>query len=1038
MTKIGRSADAGETVLTQRGDFFVLTLDPAAEKAVESSFPDHAGQTRLLGDVAAADQCVAQVLAIIDERLTSVMTPERERILGMFRKVALEGGRLPRGGLKYHLRATLALADVSFRTWVEQAALREDVDRIAPLLPIDDMQAVVHERGGPRAESIIGLARKTMDEMEISREVLPRESLRSYRPSVKAFAKRMGVELSVIYGLSLVKRELSERVKIGRIELGAPYFDPHAPSRAERRAAREALKKLLVTYVKLKTPIAASSQRADRIDLDWLLDEAAILDRRLRDCMKCDPLFRHALAEVIRKVRLKPVHLSRIDPGVVSYERLEKEGDQSMREMYRRENPNPDGVSTAEEGWMANQRSFLKRLMKVASRSPVEDAAADFAVKGFADVVATGRTGSVKGDAAYDKSIERWRTVAKALMEATVFPASFAGALDAAMVAVGRDAPSLSAEIGCKRGLIHAWRRGSSLPTFQNFHLIGRLEVALGLVEGTLSKRVPSIRSSRTITGGRKEITLEDGRVLPLAGLWRYMHPDAPIWPEDRLRVHVEETHARVFGVDTPHRVRQRAAMTNAYNLPEPDPISPIWKEMDDLVGFQTGMIDDGRLRNPLSEWNSEGTVKLHRSQITTFVRWLMLPVAVGGLGIAPELISFSLLINYKIVLRYVTWRVLRAADLEVNGERIGPKITATEKMLLFFFANLLDPEFGWVTQSRGVLKPLQAIDTTFRMPFIRSAKQTTEIVDDDTCLLAVVMPPEIVASASTEEGWRNQAAAASAHIRSTGARFSRSFRLIRDPQQLIMPILRHQHPIGVGLRMVRDALANVRPIATSPYLHASDVQRALAFLLLMLVVFRSGTMRNLTWRADGTGNVRKTIEGWEIVVGADNFKNGFSPELFGPTWNRRDYERTLGDWGDFGEVIEHFITKCRPILLGNRESDLLFPPPKGRTDWSESNFNYLVMSFTRKWCVYNPRYGTGMSGVRAFGPHPARNIVATHIVRNHPNEDRWRLASIILQTGIEKVKLRYGWVTTREELAKTDDLYAEASKLAASNADLY
>jgi hypothetical protein len=430
--------------------------------------------------------------------------------------------------------------------------------------------------------------------------------------------------------------------------------------------------------------------------------------------------------------------------------------------------------------------------------------------------------------------------------------------------------------------------------------------------------------------------------------------------------------------------------------------------------------------------------VKLHRNQITTFVRWLMLPKAQGGLGIPAELISFSLILNYKIVLRYITWRVLRAADLEVDGKRIGPKITATEKMLLAFFGNLVDPHYGWVTQSKDVLKPLEVIDTQFRMPFIRAGKETTDIVDDESCPLEMVMSPELVLAATTEEGWRTCAAAASVHIRSTGARFAKSFKLIRDPQQLIMPILRHQHPVAVGLRMVRDALANVRPIATSPHLHASDVQRALAFLLLMLVVFRSGTLRNLTWRADGTGNVRRTADGWEIVVGAENFKNGFSPELFGPTWNRRDYERTLGNWGNFDEVMEHFITKCRPILLAGRESDLLFPPPKGRTDWSENNFNYLVTSFTRKWCVYNPRYGTGMVGVRTFGPHPARNIVATHIIRNHPTEDRWRLASIVLQTGIEKVKLRYGWVTTREELAKTDSLFAEASSLAAGNADLY
>jgi len=206
------------------------------------------------------------------------------------------------------------------------------------------------------------------------------------------------------------------------------------------------------------------------------------------------------------------------------------------REIYRADTPKAEPASDKEERWVANQLSFLSRAMRVAARGPEDDAAADFADAGFDAIVAQGRTGSVKGDAAYEQSMVRWKRIAKSLMEATTFPASFAGALDAGMVATGIDAPTLAGKIDCKKGLIHAWRRGGSLPTFQNVYLVSRIETALRLVEGTLMKRLPKTRNSRTMLGGRKEITLDDGTVVHLSGLWRYMHPEAPMWPEEKLR----------------------------------------------------------------------------------------------------------------------------------------------------------------------------------------------------------------------------------------------------------------------------------------------------------------------------------------------------------------------------------------------------------------------------------------------------------------------------------------------------------------------
>lgn len=986
---------------------------------------------------AAASAARAARAAAIEGCLADATTREHIAWLEAMKALNIAGGQLPRGGNKYHVRATLALGGVTWEVFLKQPALRKDVNRIAPMFKLGETQASAHVRGD-RVNSMQALARAGMDEMERLHIPIARQAQaeKARYPSGDAFADHMGWPRSVVRRSGPIRMELNLRVSDGRLTLGEPFFDPGAPTRAQKRVAYVALKKVLKERLRTGRPIPARSERSDKIDLDALLDEAELFDPRLREDMKNHQMFRRDLSQVIRKVRLKPVHLSRIDPRVVEYGRLEKEGEPLLRQIYRADTPRAEAGSAAEDGWVANQLSFLNRFRKVNGRTPADDAAPDLQGEDHEELRDAGHTASVKGNIAYGQSLDRWKRIVDTLVRSISFPASFAGALDAAMVASGLDAPTLARRIGCKKALIHAWRQGVSLPTFQNLHLAAALERELGLTSGTLGERLPTIRSSRTIYGGRKEVTLADGTVVQLAGLWRYMHTDAPMWSEEKLREQVEEARERVFGADTPHRVRMRAAISNAYELPEPDTSSPIWAELDDLVAFQTGLIDDGRLRHPRSEWRSAGTVKLHRGQITTFVRWLMLAEDKGGAGFAPGRISFSLIMNYRLVLRYVVWRVMRSAHLKVNGEAIGPRITATEKQLLALFAGLLDPVFGWLAQSRHVVAPVVADPREFREPFIRAGKDGIDIVDDETCRRSAWMPAAVVAAANAD--WAAASGVACAHIRSATSRFQQSFKLIRDPQQLMMPILRHQHPVAVGLRMAREALDHARPIETSPHLHAADVQKALAFLMLLLVVFRSQTMRALTWRPDGTGNIRKVNGGYEVVVEAGCFKNGVNPELFGPSWNPRDYERALGDWAGLNRVLDHYLAKCRPILLAGRESDLLFPPPKGRTDWSEHNFNHLVMSFTRKWCVYNPRTGTGMRGVKAFGPHPARNIVATHIIRNHPTEDRWRLASIVLATGVEQVKTRYGWVTSREELAKTDYLFKEASDIAGSEADLY
>jgi hypothetical protein len=314
---------------------------------------------------------------------------------------------------------------------------------------------------------------------------------------------------------------------------------------------------------------------------------------------------------------------------------------------------------------------------------------------------------------------------------------------------------------------------------------------------------------------------------------------------------------------------------------------------------------------------------------------------------------------------------------------------------------------------------------TTFQLEEMTALDGVFVVRMPDHPTMHEVMSRELVDSISKD--WTGAILAARRMLSSLASMVQTHYTMIRDPHKLVLPILKAEQPIAVVLRQIAEALKRARPLKTSPMDHARDYRNAVAMLLLVTVVFRSDTLRDLEWRSDGTGNLIRTAEGYDVVVGSDRFKNGRCEWLFGPTFRRRDYERELKDWKGLNGILDHYLKVCRPILLKGRNSDLLFPTAQKAEDWSHSTFNTVITGWTRTWSVRNERHGTGLDGVLPWGPHCIRDIVATHIVGNHAGEERWELASAILGASVAVVRRNYAFVNARRELGKADSLYADA-----------
>lgn len=982
-------------------------------------------------------------------------TYAQRRLASYLAGVRARGEALARMGNSYAEKVILSQAGIPFEIFVGDAGVRSLLARYGCRFPIADhvLESRLLDKSG---QSFTAFIEAQLDEMESRNVRVMRMHAGRDLPSSQWWADHMGVPRSLICNNGSLRGRLQRRLKAGSLKLGSVFHDTRKLTKAQLRDLRTMAEVVLVKHQREGCPLPSHPERSDKIYWDYIFDQAEIFDPHHRDMMSINAGLRKLVTRTIDLVGMTPrgvQNAAKSEPSFAAM--LNPEGDAIglVRQEYRRTHPQlqPEGIE--ERRHIANEISYLRRACLAAGLElnqtfPTED--------GFDAFRDGGLTESTKGNAVYRASLERWRTVALALSRAGVFPATFHGAFAMAMDLQQMDAATLAAEIGAPRRLIYNWRSGRTPPMLTTEHFVIAAETVLNVPAGTFTSRLGEL-DARRAARDRTFITLPDGTEVRLSLWWRKLPCGAAGWPDEKLIPELVEAMERHGSKRSPAHLRAGAAQRNIWGLPEEDPTCTIWVEWEDLLKFKTLAAGDSRLQPVTLAWKTVGTIRNRRAVVSGFERWCRLPVEAGGLGLAPPDVSFRLVLNPDVVLRYVVWRSTRCADLVCEGEALGVQIAATETGILSFFNGLLEPDFGWLTQSEQELGIPQPILTTFRLPQLKVVKDSFEVVDDERCREVAVLSEEMVSRIATN--WTDAAASSRRQIRLLNSNWQVSFKLMRDPKASILPIVQHGAPIAVMLRMIREALKRVRSLESSPKRHARDYLRIVAALLLTLVVFRSETLRDITWKSDNSGQLRwvegafrltkkgesKWVDGhYEVVVPADGFKNLRSWVLFGPSWNRRAYERDLKDWGGLDGILKHYVEVCRPILLNGRSSDLLFPPPTARKgypekeSWTEHDFHQLIKAFTRMWCVFNKRFGTGMIGVRAFGPHPFRDLVATHVLYHWPNEDRWDLAARLLGTGVDQVKSRYGWIDTRRELSAFDGMFDEASELAWSDAPLW
>ncbi|USI73938.1 hypothetical protein [Sphingomonas morindae] len=871
-----------------------------------------------------------------------------------------------------------------------------------------------------KTTSFIAIVRAKLDALPHG-TLIPAFGQNGTRVSWAGLSELLGLPLVELSRHVQAKREVLDRVADGRLRLGKRFVDTSTRGVA-RRKDRARLIKVIEGYGAKGVPIPMQGLARRMFDFDRLLDEAGIKNARMRDAFKRDQNVRKVLRQVSAKIGSE--HPADRKLPVITFSELVERGRQVATARYRETHPTGEPNGPKEIAYVRNEISPLKRTMEVNGWTEATNAE-EVLLGARAEVsIAKAAEGLEGGARFFHASVQRWRSLLASMADFASSQLNFAARLGAGIKRKDVSIREFAKQCGVPYDAMLRWVNDRALPSFLEVHHVHRIEDRLGYKRGLLVELLGPLRTGRNTTS-RKTIKMGDGRIVELRKYIRYLPAGALAWDEERLRLAVERADRTHFGAQTLNTVRQKKVSQLTRERGPLDRSAPIFEEWRHLVTFKTTLNDPLRIQHPKYEWRTQSTIDKNKNHTMDFARWAMTPQSEGGLGLRADQVSMNLFLNPNVVNKYVIDRTKRFVHLTLDGKEIGPILGGTEFGFLGFVKSLLDPELGFIVQSPHEIAPIQEIDVEFRIAHLVTVGNDIAIEEDDDAPLFKVIDAKLVAAASV--GLKAVVKVTHAKVSSLAGKVERHYKMIRDPHALVGPILRHDTPVGCIVHMVVDALDRAPSLERAPMQHAREYRNAVVMLLLVTAVFRSGTLRNLTYRADGTGNLTRTPEGWDLRVEASLFKNGFCEWLFGPTWRRRDYERALGHWGRLTEIIDYYIETCRPILLKGRQSDLLFPTAQTAASWSHKTFNTVVTNWTRMWSVPNERFGTGMQNVLPFGPHAIRDIVATHIVLHFTDESRWELASAVLGTGVDVVKKRYAFVEAKRELMKVDPMYAMA-----------
>jgi integrase len=605
------------------------------------------------------------------------------------------------------------------------------------------------------------------------------------------------------------------------------------------------------------------------------------------------------------------------------------------------------------------------------------------------DVVSTRKT--------FSSQMGRWQSYYLRLCSSKALPRTFTAALECAMGRAAMTPPKLAeaAEVNCHT--LNAWLRGEKSPAVESLPDVRRIELALSLPVNTLTSRIVRSRPKQFNQSAYPEGVTVDGEEVEVRGNKVILGWLRPLLPDD-FGERSEDKRSEMCAWLIKNLIRPttewglwyRSAAVMRIAL---DPLPPVVEEeFTGLAKFKGGKIRPRGMKREGS-W-VKPTEDLRKSTLHYFFGYLALPAdaedhRLRGLGLDPSLFSLAMLICPGFIEEWLRWKAKRRMN------------SSKEDSYSYFDADVLEsvmsylaPSKGWLRQKPELAGHLKPVAGFIDRAFIKRARRNWEGVCDKAVGEYKNLYEEIDEVAEEQ----------------------------RDPFELILPLLdtthpQYQNPI-MALRMfAQRIIADLPNPQAAPVRAAKHLRNYLIVRILIATALRSRNVRELTYRADNTGHLRRSGDKWKIVIPWKSFKNKHS-SYFGPKKKKHDYEKVLPDKDGLYTWIEEYIDVHRPLLLKGSDSNIFVFNTEANPTIIPSHFYTLYRRLTMFYFAYNPYLERGAPGVKPHGPHCVRDILATFVLQLTGSED---IAAYMIQDIPPTIRKHYGRFTPKDKTRLVD-----------------
>lgn len=247
----------------------------------------------------------------------------------------------------------------------------------------------------------------------------------------------------------------------------------------------------------------------------------------------------------------------------------------------------------------------------------------------------------------------------------------------------------------------------------------------------------------------------------------------------------------------------------------------------------------------------------------------------------------------------------------------------------------------------------------------------------------------------------------------------SGEFVMGRNPFHRIRRILELQNPLAATMTIIKLMREEAEKLYSKPARQASLFRDIVLFTLIQAYPFRMITYSFLCFEE----HLVKAADGvWWLKLSRDCFKNR--------RFLTEDYEVPLPF--EAGQIIEEYITKYRPLLIGADRCKYVFLKDPARTPIEENYFSLQEEDF-----MFPPSSLTDVIYLRSeqfipecegFRGHSFRHIIAAQILRSDPNGGI-NLAAKILNDSPATVREYYAHYQTSHYVLPYNQIFSQSWK---------